>query len=102
MALCEDGGEPCDVHERLMSHYDGSHELCAPDCETAAVPGRVADEETTTETRETECAHCWRLVENRGTPNMGGPPHDNWVHVPGGFQPCFPQKPNSPRAEPRS
>jgi hypothetical protein len=29
---CEDGGEPCDVHERLMAHAEGEHELCAPDC----------------------------------------------------------------------
>jgi hypothetical protein len=29
---CEDGGEPCDVHERLMGHAEGDHELCAPDC----------------------------------------------------------------------
>lgn len=33
---CEDGGDPCHVHERLMSHYDGSHELCELGCETAA------------------------------------------------------------------
>ncbi|MER5461627.1 hypothetical protein ABT010_13255 [Streptomyces sp. NPDC002668] len=25
---CEDGGEPCTTHERLMSHADGEHELC--------------------------------------------------------------------------
>lgn len=29
---CEDGGEPCSVHERLMGHVEGDHELCAPDC----------------------------------------------------------------------
>ena len=50
---------------------------------------------------EIECANCWRVVENRSTPNMGGPSRDNWVHVPGGFQPCFPQRgADSPRAEP--
>lgn len=58
-----------------------------------------------TPTREArpECAHCWREIENRGTPNMGGPTHDNWVHVPGGFTVCFPQRGgDSPRAEPRT
>lgn len=88
-------GERCACDEPVAA---GTRQQQQP----APDPGRVADEEPTTQTRETECAHCWRLVENRGTPNMGGPPHDNWVHVPGGFQPCFPQKPNSPRAEPRS
>jgi len=38
MVPCEDGGEPCHVHERLMSHHDGSHELCEPNCGTPAVP----------------------------------------------------------------
>jgi hypothetical protein len=49
-----------------------------------------------------ECAHCWREIENRGTPDMGGRHHDNWVHIPGGFRHCFPQKPDSPGAEPRA
>lgn len=69
----------------------------------------VAGEEQQNETQEAErparpeCAHCWREIENRGTPNMGGPQHDNWVHIPGGFQPCFPQRgADSPRAEPRA
>ena len=31
---CEDGGEPCHVHERLMAHAEGNHELCEPDCGT--------------------------------------------------------------------
>ena len=37
MVPCEDGGEPCHVHERLMAHAEGDHELCAPDCGTAPV-----------------------------------------------------------------
>jgi hypothetical protein len=32
MVPCEDGGEPCSTHERLMGHAEGDHELCAPDC----------------------------------------------------------------------
>jgi hypothetical protein len=32
MNPCEDGGEPCHVHERLMAHAEGEHELCGPDC----------------------------------------------------------------------
>lgn len=30
---CEDGGEPCDRHEREESHADGEHELCGPECD---------------------------------------------------------------------
>ena len=51
---------------------------------------------------ETECANCWRLVENRSEPSMDGNHRDNWVHVPGGFSACFPQRGgDSPRAEPK-
>ncbi|NUP15464.1 MAG: hypothetical protein HOZ81_05040 [Streptomyces sp.] len=32
MVPCEDGGEPCRIHERLMAHAEGEHELCEPDC----------------------------------------------------------------------
>ncbi|GHH87885.1 hypothetical protein [Streptomyces capitiformicae] len=39
---CEPGGEPCSVHERLMAHAEGDHELCAPDC-GAEWQRRVAD-----------------------------------------------------------
>ncbi|MDN3244117.1 hypothetical protein [Streptomyces sp. ZSW22] len=46
---CEDGGEPCDVHERLMGHAEGDHELCAPDCGEPWMR-RMADETATTET----------------------------------------------------
>ena len=49
-----------------------------------------------------ECAHCWREIENRGAPSMDGNHHVHWVHIPGGFQYCFPQRPDSPRAEPRT
>jgi len=49
---CEDGGEPCDVHERLLGHYDDSHELCAPDCGTADGPSRVAAEEQPAEAQD--------------------------------------------------
>jgi hypothetical protein len=64
---------------------------------------RMADEAQQPETQaEIECANCWREVENRSTPNMGGPSHDKWVHVPGGFTVCFPQRgADSPRAEPK-
>src|SRR5690606_12119210 len=40
---CEDGGEPCDTHERLMGHIEGDHELCKPDCGDAW-QRRLADE----------------------------------------------------------
>ena len=32
MSPCEDGGEPCHIHERLMAHGEGDHDLCGPDC----------------------------------------------------------------------
>lgn len=35
MVPCEDGGEPCHVHERLMAHAEGDHDLCEPNCGTA-------------------------------------------------------------------
>ncbi|WP_200309568.1 hypothetical protein, partial [Streptomyces adelaidensis] len=75
--------------------------LTAP---AAGVPQDGAQHGTETEPpAKPECAHCWREIENRGTPNMGGPQRDHWVHVPGGFAPCFPQRgADSPRAEPRT
>lgn len=30
---CKDGEEFCEVHERLVSHQEGCHELCAPGCD---------------------------------------------------------------------
>ncbi|MER5902974.1 hypothetical protein ABT150_23190 [Streptomyces mirabilis] len=47
--VCEDGGEPCSTHERLMAHAEGDHELCRPDCGTS--PGGVADEARQPETQ---------------------------------------------------
>lgn len=47
---CEPGGEPCSVHERLMGHAEGDHELCAPDC-GAEWLRRVAAEEQPAETQ---------------------------------------------------
>ncbi|MFF9287567.1 hypothetical protein [Streptomyces griseosporeus] len=46
MVPCEDGGEPCHTHERLMAHGEGDHELCGPNCAqpTAAVAHVVADD----------------------------------------------------------
>jgi hypothetical protein len=53
--------------------------------------------------RIAECANCWREIENRGDPNMGGPTRAHWVHIPGGFTVCFPHcGADSPRAEPRA
>lgn len=64
MVPCEDGGEPCDVHERLLGHYDDSHELCAPDCGTAGGPSRVAAGEQAAETQARLPLHEW-FVETR-------------------------------------
>lgn len=47
------------------------------------------------------CAHCGREIVDKSEPNMGGPPWENWVHDPGGFTACYPQRGgDSPRAEP--
>lgn len=29
---CEGGGDPCQVHERLLAHAEDDHDLCGPDC----------------------------------------------------------------------
>lgn len=61
---------------------------------------RCACDEPITAQRH-RCAHCGREVENRYTPHMGGPGRDHWVHVPGSYEPCHPQRgADSPRAEP--
>ncbi|MCM8556163.1 hypothetical protein [Streptomyces sp. STCH 565 A] len=31
---CEDGGEPCDRHEREQAHAEGEHDLCGAECVT--------------------------------------------------------------------
>ncbi|WP_331764499.1 hypothetical protein [Streptomyces anulatus] len=47
----------------------------------------------------TQCVHCWLEIEDRGDPGFGT--HTpRWVHIPGGYQTCNPQQPNSPRATP--
>lgn len=96
---------------RLTGRGHGPWPLLVTDGAEAqsAVSGPCVAGEQQNETPEAEqparpeCAHCWREIENRGTPNMGGPSRDNWVHVPGGFTVCFPQRgADSPRAEPRA
>jgi hypothetical protein len=86
-----------------VRHAPGTAILC-PDCRAKGYSVCMASGEQRPETQapaEIECANCWRVVENRSVPNMGGPSRDNWVHVPGGFTPCFPQRgADSPRAEP--
>ena len=52
---CEDGGEPCSVHERLMGHAEGDHELCAPDCGEPWMR-RMADETQPAEAHA--CGNC--------------------------------------------
>jgi hypothetical protein len=32
MVPCEDGGEPCHTHERLLGHMEGDHCLCGDEC----------------------------------------------------------------------
>ncbi|MBD3004671.1 hypothetical protein [Streptomyces sp. 5-10] len=40
---CENGGEPCSTHERLMAHAEGDHELCGSSC-TPPRPTHVGDQ----------------------------------------------------------
>jgi hypothetical protein len=54
---------------------------------------------------ETRCVHCGLEVEDRGHPVArdveGFGWYSNWVHFPGGYQPCFPQQgSDSPKATP--
>jgi hypothetical protein len=71
--------------------------------EQQGLPAPAAEDGEVAPQRTAECAHCWREIENRATPSMGSPARDHWVHIPGGFQVCFPPKgAESPRAEPRS
>lgn len=44
-AACEPGGEPCSVHERLMAHAEGDHELCKPDCDPSRLAAGERDEQ---------------------------------------------------------
>ncbi|WP_411119012.1 hypothetical protein [Streptomyces sp. 058-1L] len=47
----------------------------------------------------TQCTYCWLEIEDRGDPGFGTYT-PRWVHIPGGYQTCNPQQPNSPRATP--
>lgn len=47
------------------------------------------------------CTHCGLEVENKSDPCMSGRWTPRWVHYPGGYSICFPQRgADSPRAEP--
>lgn len=85
---CDTGpGEPCTRHEREQAHAEGDHELCGPECPAA-------------EPQPERCVTCGLEIENRGDPCITGNHRDRWVHIPGGHSICFPQQPNSPRAQP--
>ncbi|XQE88102.1 hypothetical protein ACN24M_24515 [Streptomyces microflavus] len=47
----------------------------------------------------TQCTYCWLEIEDRGDPGFGTYT-PRWVHIPGGYQTCNPQQPNSPVATP--
>lgn len=96
--LHADTGTPLDEHVcegKAVGDCDCLEPAAAP---VAGQPPADTGEEAR---EEIECANCWRVVENRSVPNMGSLSRDNWVHIPGGFQSCFPQRgADSPRAEP--
>lgn len=48
-----------------------------------------------------QCMYCGTEIEDRGDPDMGGNHRAKWVHVPGGYTICYPQRAvSSPRAAP--
>ncbi|MBT2429415.1 hypothetical protein J7F02_28315 [Streptomyces sp. ISL-112] len=60
---------------------------------------RLAGEAAAGAHHPTRCAHCGLEIEDRGDPGFGTYT-PRWVHIPGGYQTCNPQQPNSPRATP--
>lgn len=50
--------------------------------------------------RPVMCATCGQEIEDRSDPDMAGRHTPRWVHVPGGYQVCYPQQLPSPRAAP--
>ena len=68
---CEEGGEPCDRHEREQAHAEGEHELCGAEC-TAA--GLDASQPAT----EAHPADVTLIVERRGATDwlMGSTHYD--------------------------
>lgn len=90
VAPCEDGGEPCTVHERLMGHAEGDHELCAPDCGEPWMR-RVADETAATETpewarpetEEEKLAKCRRIAKALSAPPVAPPEWETTTEWPG-------------------
>ncbi|MFJ9234119.1 hypothetical protein ACIRJ3_03930 [Streptomyces anulatus] len=68
----------------------------------ALADGAAAGVQQTTEDEAelaTQCTYCWLEIEDRGDPGFGTYT-PRWVHIPGGYQTCNPQQPNSPRATP--
>lgn len=91
-----------ETYERVdMAPQDGPVASSAP----RHTPGGVSDPGPRHEPSDgrTRCVNCGQEVENKATPHMGGPGRDNWVHVPGSYEPCHPQRgADSPRAEPNN
>ncbi|WP_225840284.1 hypothetical protein [Streptomyces sp. NK08204] len=65
--VCEDGGEPCEAHERILGHIEGYHDLCAPDC-GQEWQRRLAVEAHGTGTQQQEAhppQHTWKVESPR-------------------------------------
>lgn len=61
--VCEDGGEPCEAHERILGHIEGYHDLCAPDCGQEWLRRLAAEEQPATEALPAE--HTWKVESPR-------------------------------------
>ena len=83
----------------ICGRYIGRGEYCdyptAPGLTTCAFHGGWSG------MANMRCAHCGLEVEDRGHPFMDGNHEVRWVHVPGGYAVCHPQRPaDSSRATP--
>ncbi|MEU3613449.1 hypothetical protein ABZ725_14195 [Streptomyces sp. NPDC006872] len=92
----------CPTSGKTESACHGGFDVCCDRPDLHQLAGLERPDAQTREARP-ECAHCWREIEDRGTPSMDGNHYVKWVHVPGGFTACFPQRGgDSPVAEPRA
>ena len=77
--VCEDGGDPCDAHERILGHIEGYHDLCAPDC-GQEWQRRLAAEAPQPETPPADRAAVYREIADRLTTDAHGMQPD-WARI---------------------
>lgn len=89
----------CNDWDEACTHPDGPEDCTFP---VIGCPLWEPNAQHATESEAepaTQCVHCWLEIEDRGDPGFGTYT-PRWVHIPGGYQTCNPQQPNSPRAAP--